>query len=132
MLATEDDQHVGTAIVEHPGPVFHHPCSRLLVDELVLKVEHVRVVWCYLHVHGEMLGGFRVFRVCVATSWLECLWEMGTARNWMYTGYGGVQEVLSKRDPKTMFAFMERVCEFVYVCGYITTRSFRDGRRHCL
>lgn len=50
-LAAKDDQHVGATVVEHPGPVVDHPCPRVLMDELTLKVEHVRVVGRHFDVH---------------------------------------------------------------------------------
>lgn len=50
-LSAKDDQHIGAAIVEHPCPVVDHPGPGVLMDELVLEVEHIRVVWCHLDIH---------------------------------------------------------------------------------
>lgn len=51
MLPAEDHRHVDATVVEHVGPVFDHPDACVLVDELIFKVENVRVVWRDLDVH---------------------------------------------------------------------------------
>lgn len=53
VLAAKDDRHVDAAVVEHVRPVLHHPDARVLVDELILEVENVRIVGRYFHIHLE-------------------------------------------------------------------------------
>lgn len=44
MLAAEYEQHVHADVVESDRPVFGHPFPRVLVYELILEVEYVRIV----------------------------------------------------------------------------------------
>ena len=53
VLAAKDDRHIDAAVVEHVRPVLHHPDARVLVDELILEVENVRIVGRYFHIHLE-------------------------------------------------------------------------------
>lgn len=45
VLAAEDQDHVDADVVEAERPVLDHPFAGLLVDEVRLEVEDVRVVW---------------------------------------------------------------------------------------
>lgn len=61
VLAAENDEHVNAAVVEDPRPVLDHPAPGLLVDEVILEVEHVRVVGRDFHTH---LGGLAAGGSC--------------------------------------------------------------------
>lgn len=49
LLAAEDDQHVDAGEVEDPCPVLQHPVAGILVNELILKVEHERIIRSDFH-----------------------------------------------------------------------------------
>lgn len=58
LLAAEDDEHVDAGQVEDPCPVFEHPVPGILMDELILKVEHKRVVGRDFYIHFQAAAGF--------------------------------------------------------------------------
>lgn len=45
VLAAENQYHVNSAGVKPVRPVVRHPVSRVLVNEFLLEIEDVRVVW---------------------------------------------------------------------------------------
>lgn len=50
-LTSENHQHVNAAVVEDIGPVADHPPPRVLVNEIIFKVEDVGVIWDNFHIH---------------------------------------------------------------------------------
>lgn len=48
-LPTENDEHINATVVEHPCPILQHPCARVLMYEVIFEVEHIWIVWRYLH-----------------------------------------------------------------------------------
>lgn len=51
LLPAEYDEHVDARQVKDPRPVLEHPVPGVLMNELILKIEHKRVIRRYLHVH---------------------------------------------------------------------------------
>lgn len=82
MLPAEDHRHVDATVVEHVGPVFDHPDACVLVDELIFKVENVRVVWRDLDVH---FGGCLLLLLDAALT-LFC-WTIFSSFFFFFFGY---------------------------------------------
>lgn len=79
-LSAKDDQHIGATIVEHPRPVVDHPGPRVLMDELILEVEHVRVIWRYFDIHfrgGLALESGALFYLILQTKRCRLVVEQG-------------------------------------------------------
>lgn len=85
VLAAENEDHVDADVVKSILPVFDHPHARVLVHELLLEVEHVRVVGHRGHRqvqvrHRGAAGGARA-RECDGGRlllWVGRLWGLGT------------------------------------------------------
>lgn len=60
-LSAKNDQHIGAAIVEHPRPVVDHPGPGVLMDELILEIEYVRIVWSHFDIHFQAAVGARFY-----------------------------------------------------------------------
>lgn len=61
LLAAKNYSHINSGIIKDISPIFHHPYASILMNEVILKIENVRVVGMDFDAHFDQEFNSKLF-----------------------------------------------------------------------